>query len=305
MEFFRTNTTIDFMGQRKWAAIFSALLLIFSVFALATHGLNLGLDFTGGTQVVVKYNQGADTVEIRKQLTEVGFVQAKVQSYGSINDVMIRIGPQKEVSDKALRQKLVKALPGGEIQQVEFIGPQVGKALVTNGILAVLVSLIATMLYIAMRFEYRFAVSGAVALIHDPVLILGVFSFFGIEFNLISLAALLTIIGYSLNDTVVIYDRVRENFRKIRKGSVIEIMNNSINQTLSRTIMTSGLTLIVVVALFLFGGETLRGFSLALIIGILVGTYSSIYVAGSLAVAIGLERKHLLPATKEVVDDMP
>ena len=305
MEFFKTNTKINFMKQRKWAALFSSVLFIFSIVSLAVFHLNLGLDFTGGNQFEVSYVQPANFIKIRQQLNKAGFTQAVVQAYGTSRDVMIRVAPKKGTTRDQLKTELMASLPGATLLQMEFIGPQVGKKLVTNGILAVIVSLIATMLYIALRFEYRFALSAAIALIHDPVLIMGIFSFFHIEFNLIALAAVMTIIGYSLNDTIVVYDRVRENFRKVRKGTPLEIMNFSINQTLSRTIMTSGLTLVVVISLFVFGGETLRGFSLALIIGIVIGTYSSIYVAGSLAVAMGLTRKSLLPAAKTEVDDRP
>lgn len=304
MEFFKTNTKINFMKQRKIAYGFSMLLVILSFISLAMFHLNLGLDFTGGTQIEVSYNQPANFKQIREELTAAGFGEAVVQAYGTSKDVMIRVGPNKNITRDELKARVMAALPNAKLQQLEYIGPQVGQTLVTNGVLAIIVSLIATMLYIALRFEYRFSLSAAIALIHDPILILGVFSFFQIEFNLIALAAVLTIIGYSLNDTIVVYDRVRENFRKVRKGTPTEIMNLSINQTLSRTIMTSGLTLVVVVALFIFGGETLRGFSLALIVGIIVGTYSSIYVAGALAVAMGLERKSLLP-TKTDVDEMP
>lgn len=304
MEFFKSNTNIDFMGQRFYAAIFSVLLCLFSIVALVSKGLNLGLDFTGGTQVEISYPQAADLNQIREQLTAAGFGDAVVQSYGTAHDVLIRLSAKETVNQDQLKSKLMASLPGATLHQVEFIGPQVGKTLVTNGILAILVSLIGTMLYIAFRFEYRFAISAAIALIHDPILILGIFAFFQIEFNLISLAAVLTIIGYSLNDTIVVYDRVRENFRRVRKANASEIMNLSINQTLSRTIMTSGLTLLVVFSLFIFGGEMLRGFSLALIIGIVIGTYSSIYVAGSLAVSMGLDRKHLIAQPKPI-DDHP
>jgi preprotein translocase subunit SecF len=305
MEFFKTNTQIDFMGQRKWAALFSAILFIASIASLIINHLNLGLDFTGGTQAEVTYSQPADLNQIREQLNHAGFGTAVVQAYGTSYDVLIRLAPRKDVTQEQLKSSLLQALPGAHLQQVEYIGPQVGQALVTNGILAIIVSLIATMIYIALRFEIRFAVSAAIALIHDPVLILGIFSFFHINFDLIALAAVLTIIGYSLNDTIVVYDRVRENFRKVRKGTTSEIMNLSINQTLSRTIMTSGLTLLVVIALFIFGGETLHPFSLALIIGIIVGTYSSIYIAGSLALAMGLDRTHLLPIPKKELEDRP
>lgn len=305
MEFFKANTQIDFMGQRRWAALFSAILFIASIVSLIVNHLNFGLDFTGGTQVEVNYPQAADFNQIRQQLNKAGFAEAQVQAYGTSRDVLIRIPPRSEFSEQALREKLTQALPQANIQQVEFIGPQVGRSLVTNGLLAILVSLLATMAYIAFRFEMRFAVSAAVALIHDPILILGIFSFFQLRFDLISLAAVLTIIGFSLNDTIVVYDRVRENFRRIRKGTPTEVMNLSINQTLSRTIMTSGLTFLVVLVLFIFGGETLHGFSLALMIGIVIGTYSSIYVAGSLAIAMGLNRTHLLPPTKKESDSLP
>lgn len=306
MEFFKTNTKIDFMSQRKWAAIFSIALFVFSIGSLLIRGLNLGLDFTGGTQIQFSYEQPANFQEIRDELDKAGFSGAVVQAYGTSKDVMVKLkSPHAQLSQKELTEQVSNALQGAKLQKLEVIGPEVGKTLVTNGILAIFVSLLATMAYIAFRFEYRFAISAAVALIHDPVLILGIFSFFQIEFNLIALAALLTMLGYSLNDTIVVYDRVRENFRKVRKGTAIEILNLSVNQTLSRTIMTSGLTLSVVTALFIFGGEMMHGFSLALIIGIVIGTYSSIYVAGSLAIMMGLNKQHLLPPEKKIVDDTP
>jgi preprotein translocase subunit SecF len=198
-----------------------------------------------------------------------------------------------------------KVLPDAKVQQVDFIGPQVGQELATQGALAIVIALLGTMIYIALRFEFRFAVGSTVALVHDPVIILGIFSFLHIEFNLITLAAVLTVIGYSLNDTIVIFDRVRENFRKLRKASPVEVVNQAINETLSRTLMTSALTLTVCLALFFLGGSMLHGFALALIIGIVVGTYSSIYVAGSLALALGLTRQNLLPPTKEALDERP
>lgn len=283
------------MGQRKKAAIFSVIICVISLLILGVKGLNLGLDFTGGTQIEVSYPQAVDIGKIRDQLTSAGFPEASVQPYGSSRELLIRLGEQKELDQKQLQSKIQTALVGANVAQVEYIGPQVGKTLVTNGILAIIVSLLGTMVYVALRFELRFGVSAIVALIHDPIVTLGVFALTGLEFNLITLAAVLTIIGYSINDTIVVYDRVRENFRLMRKGTVLDIINRSINQTLSRTIMTSGLTLMVVTVLFFFGGEVLRGFSTALIVGIIIGTYSSIYVAGSLAVALGLERKHLMP----------
>lgn len=295
MEFFKTNTKIDFMGQRRKAAIFSVVICVISFLILGVKGLNLGLDFTGGTQIEVSYPQAVDIGKIRDELTKAGFPEAIVQPYGSSHELLIRLGEQKNLDQKQLQSKIQTALVGGNVAQVEYIGPQVGKTLVTNGILAIIVSLLGTLVYVALRFELRFGFSAIVALIHDPIVTLGVFALTGLEFNLITLAAVLTIIGYSINDTIVVYDRVRENFRLMRKGTVLEIINRSINQTLSRTIMTSGLTLMVVTVLFFFGGEVLRGFSAALIVGVIIGTYSSIYVAGSLAVALGLERKHLMP----------
>ena len=209
------------------------------------------------------------------------------------------------MNQQTLVDKVTKALPDAKVQRVNAIGSQVSSKLATNGALAMVLSLFCTIIYIAIRFEYRFAVGAAVALIHDPILILGVFSFFHMEFDLTALAAVLTVIGYSLNDTIVIFDRIRENFRKMRKGSPEEIVNVSINQTLSRTVITSGLTLLVVLALLFLGGQMIHGFAVALTIGIIVGTYSSIYVAGAIAVALGLNRADLLPKPKTEVDDMP
>lgn len=305
MEFFKANTQINFMAQRRWATLFSILIMLASIASLWINKLNLGLDFTGGTQAIIHYQHPANLNAIRQQLNLAGLGQPVVQAYGTTRDVLIRLAPHHELTQEALRDQLQQALSDAQIQQLDYIGPQVGKTLVTNGILAIFISLLITMAYIAFRFEMRFAVSAAVALIHDPILILGVFSFFQLEFDLISLAAVLTVIGYSLNDTIVVYDRVRENFRRVRKGNTTDIMNLSINQTLSRTIMTSGLTLLVVLALLIFGGDMLRNFAVALTIGIVIGTYSSIYVAGSLAIALGLDRQHLLPPSRKEVDDLP
>ncbi len=305
MEFFKANTHIDFMKQRKITAIFSIILFVFSIGTFWVNGINLGLDFTGGTQIEVHAPQPVDINRVRTALKKEGFPEAIVQPYGSSQDVLIRVGVQKQMSQQQLKDVILNILSGGVIEQMQYIGPQVGKTLVMNGILAVIASILAMMVYIGLRFEYRFAVSATLALIHDPLLILSIFSFFHLEFNLIVLAALLTVIGYSLNDTVVVYDRIRENFRKMRKADTLEVVNAAINQTLSRTIITSGLTLIVVLVLLVFGGEALRGFSLALTIGIIVGTYSSIYVAGSTAVAMGLNRTHLLPPPKTEIDETP
>lgn len=293
------------MSLQKWTALLSTLLFVASLSSLFIYGLNWGLDFTGGTQFQVHYPKTANLSEIRDSLTQAGLDKAVVQAYGTSQDVLINLPPSANLDQQQLVHKVKEVLTGAEIQRVESVGPEVGAELATKGALAVLVALIGTMIYVAFRFEYRFAISAAVALIHDPILILGVFSFFQLEFNLTALAAVLTVIGYSINDTIVIFDRVRENFRKVRKGTPTEIMNLSINQTLSRTIMTSGTTLIVVFALLFYGGEMLHGFAIAMSIGIIVGTYSSIYVAGALAVAMGLNRQDLMPRAKTVVDDRP
>ena len=287
MEFFKTNTKIPFMRQRKWAGIFSATIFLASIISLVFYKLNLGLDFTGGTQIEVNFRKPIDINQLRKNLSQAGFPKAVVRVY-DVRHISVRVTPHKELKQEQLKEKLIAIMPNSQISSLDYIGPQVSEQLITNSILALIVAFIATMTYIAFRFEMRFALSAAIALIHDPVLILGIFSFFHIEFNLIVLAAVLAVIGYSLNDTIVVYDRIRENFRKVRRGTPAEIVNLSINQTLSRTIMTSGVTLIAVFSLFIFGGITLRSFALALIIGIIIGTYSSIYIAGSLAVTFGL-----------------
>jgi preprotein translocase subunit SecF len=314
MEFFKHNTKIDFMAQRKWAALASLILFSLSIISLAVYGLNWGLDFTGGTQIQLSFPNVANVTQIREDLQTAGFKNAVVISYGTSKEVLVSVVPQKggakdetsvDANKDAVVSEVLKALPTAKVEQVDYIGPQVGQELATKGALAIVVALLGTMIYIALRFELRFAVGSTVALVHDPILILGIFSFFHIEFNLISLAAVLTVIGYSLNDTIVIFDRVRENFRKLRKSSPVDVINQSINQTLSRTIMTSALTLTVCLALFFLGGNMLHGFALALIIGIVVGTYSSIYVAGSLALALGLTRQHLLPPSKEALDSRP
>lgn len=305
MEFFNPNSNIDFMGARKWTALFSVFIFIISIAGLVSKGLIWGLDFTGGTQIQVSYASAADITDMRNRLYQSGFKEAQVVSYGTSRDVLISIAPRSDLNQNVLVEQVMNALPGAVKQQVDFVGPQVGQELATKGALAIIVSLLATMLYIAVRFEYRLAFSSAIALIHDPVLILGIFAWFGIDFDLKALAGLLAVIGYSLNDTIVVFDRVRENFVKVRRVSSIEIMNISINQTLSRTIMTSVLTLFVVVALFVYGGETIHGFALALIIGIMIGTYSSIYVAGTLAIAMGLSSKDFISTKKKILDERP
>lgn len=308
MEFFKHNTKINFMAQRNWAALLSVILFTLSIASLLWNGLNWGLDFTGGTQIQLRYPNAVDLNSVRQELDSAGFRDATVVSFGTSKDILVTLSPKEhnQVENKeTMVGEVSRALAGSKVQQVDYIGPQVGQELATKGALAIVIALLGTMIYIALRFEFRFAIGSTIALIHDPILILGVFAFWHIEFNLISLAAVLTVIGFSLNDTIVIFDRVRENFRKLRKAEPVEVMNQAINQTLSRTIMTSALTLMVVFALFFLGGSVLHGFALALIIGIVIGTYSSIYVAGSLALALGLTRQHLLPPPKEALDARP
>lgn len=309
MEFFKTKTNIDFLGLKKVAAIISIVLFLASIISLIVYRLNFGLDFTGGTKVQLEFKQPANIVAVRDALQKAGLENSEVQSYGDSKNVMITLAidhrvklaeQQQKQEQEQLVAKIKNIFPGATATNVEFIGAKVSSEIVSKGVLALIIAMIATAIYIALRFESKLAIGSAIALIHDPVLILGVFSFFRITFDLVTLAAMLTVIGYSLNDTVIIFDRVRENFRKIRKGMTpSEIMNLSINQTLSRTIMTSGLTLMLVVVLFIFGGPTVHSFSLALMIGIVIGTYSSIYVAGALAVVMGLNRTDLLPTTKK------
>ena len=214
MEFFKSNTNINFMRQRKWAAIFSICLFVFSIGSLLVNGLNLGLDFTGGTEIHVSFTKAPKAQEIRSELNKAGYANAVVQTYGSQNNLMIKLQTQNKISQEKLVNNVLNALPGATLQSSQYIGPEVGESLVTDGILAIVVSFLATMAYLAIRFEYRFSISAAVALVHDPILILGIFSFFHIEFSLITLAALLTMLGYSLNDTVVVYDRGERKFSK-------------------------------------------------------------------------------------------
>lgn len=311
MEFFKHNTNIDFMAQRKWAALLSITLFLLSMLVLIFQGLNWGLDFTGGTQIQLSYQSAANLEQIHDNLAKAGFPDAVVVSYGTSKDVLVTLVPKggnagalTNEQQTTMNRQIVAALPDARVEQINYIGPQVGEEMASKGLIAVIVALLGTMVYIAFRFDMRFAIGSTVALVHDPIIILGIFSLLHVEFNLIALAAVLTVIGYSLNDTIVIFDRVRENFRKMRKADAVVVMNQSINQTLSRTIMTSALTLTVVLALFFLGGSLLHGFSLALIIGIIVGTYSSIYVAGSLTLALGLDRKHLINQNKPI-DERP
>ncbi|BCU06830.1 protein translocase subunit SecF [Allochromatium tepidum] len=297
---------IDFMRRRKPAAWLSGVVLLVCLLSIVFRGFDFGLDFTGGTVIELGYAQPIELSEVRAVLETQGHGGATIQYFGSRTDILIRLAPQDGVEEDSAKlsdrvfQALSQAAQGQvELRRVEFVGPQVGEELREQGGLAVLFALIGILIYVALRFEWRFAVGAVVALIHDVLFTVGIFSLFQIQFDLTVLAAVLAVIGYSLNDTIVIFDRVRENFRRMRKGTVIGIMNRSINETLSRTIVTSGTTLLVLVALYVLGGETINGFALALIIGILVGTYSTIYVATAIVVWLGLSRDDLLPVKKE------
>lgn len=304
MQILQRKSDFDFMGKRKLAVILSALLVLIALGSLLTRGLSFGIDFTGGTLVEVGYPEAVELSRVRGALEEGGFGDALVQHFGSPRDVLVRLAPSAEEDSAKLSDRAFAALKqagSGEatLRRVEFVGPQVGDELTEDGGLAMLYALIGILVYVALRFEYRFAVGSVIALVHDVVITLGVFSIFQIEFDLTVLAALLAVIGYSLNDTIVVFDRIRENFRKIRKGSAMEVVNSSLNQTLSRTLMTSLTTLLVLVALFVFGGEIIHSFAFALIIGVLIGTYSSIYVASTAALMLGISKADLMPVVKE------
>jgi preprotein translocase subunit SecF len=307
---------IDFMGKRYIAAALSGIVLIICLGSILFRGFDFGLDFTGGTVIELGFEEPVEIAEVTDTLTEAGFPAAVVQYFGSRTDILIRLPPAAEGEEVSAQRSdevvgvLGESVSGGvELRRVEFVGPQVGEELREQGGLAVLFALIGILIYVAFRFEWRFALGAVAALMHDVLFTVGIFSIFLIEFDLTVLAAVLAVIGYSLNDTIVIFDRIRENFRKMRKGSVIEICNRSINQTLSRTIITSGTTLLVLLALYFLGGAAIEGFSLALIIGVLVGTYSTIYIATAMAVWLGVSKADLLPAPVvkegEVVDDRP
>jgi preprotein translocase subunit SecF len=296
----------DFMGKRHIAMIGSVVMTIITVISLLTQGLVFGLDFTGGTLMEVSYQQPVELQPVRESLHHGGFPEGVVQHFGTSRDVSIRLGVHNELKNQELNEKVMNILQQGgqkvEVRRIEFVGAYVGDELIQDGVLAVIYTMIGILIYVALRFEYRFAMGAVLAALHDPVMILGIFSIFRLEFDLTVLAAILAVIGYSLNDTIVVFDRIRDNFIKLRKQNALEVMNISINQTLSRTIMTSVTTLLVVVVLFFFGGDLIHGFSTALIIGIVVGTYSSIYVASALALGLGVSRSDLLPVVKEGAD---
>ena len=304
MELLKKQTNIDFMGQRKLATVFSAVLLAISIGSIVIRGFNLGLDFTGGTLIEVVYPQNVDLPQVRSALGEAGYGDAVVQTFGGPRDVVVRLASAEDTSSAQLSTRVVEVLETDsgqklEMRRVEFVGPQVGDELAEKGGLAMLYALIGILFYIIIRFQWKFSVGAVLALIHDVIITIGFFSVFQIEFDLTVLAAVLAVIGYSLNDTIVVFDRIRENFRAMRKGDTVTVFNTSINQMLSRTLMTSMTTLLVLLALFFLGGKIIHSFAMALIIGVLIGTYSSIYVAAAALLAMRVTKQDLLPPQKE------
>lgn len=318
MKQLKAKFAIDFMGRRNLAVMVSVVLLVLSVGSLVARGLNFGIDFTGGVLLEVGYEADADLTDIRARLADSGFGDAQVQNFGATNDVMIRLLPRtaddeaegNPADNAALAEQILDVLQAGgtavELRRVEFVGPQIGEELTERGGTAMIFALLMILGYIMFRFQWKFAVGSVAALVHDVVIVVGFFSLLQLPFDLSVLAAILAVIGYSLNDTIVVFDRVRENFRGVRRGTAEEIANTSINQMLGRTLITSLTTLLVVVSLFLLGGEAVRGFSTALIVGIFVGTFSSIYTATTTALALKVTPQDLMePQKEELVDDMP
>ncbi|MEX2498369.1 MAG: protein translocase subunit SecF [Wenzhouxiangellaceae bacterium] len=307
MDIIRNDTHIDFMGRRKIALIFSAILILASIGSLATRGLNFGLDFTGGTLIEISYPQAPELTEVRGALDAAGYDNFTVQTFGTASDIVVRLPPEvaaeegADVSTAAL-EALSSVDAGVEVRRVEFVGPQIGEELANQGGLALLYALAGILLYVSFRFQWRFAVGAVAALVHDVVIVAGMISLFRVSFDLTVVAALLAVIGYSLNDTIVVYDRLRENFRVKRKGTAKELTNLSINQMLSRTVMTSLTTLLVLIALFYFGGEIIHAFAYTLIVGVIIGTYSSIFVASTAALVLGVSKQDLMPVVKEGAD---
>ena len=292
------------MSRRNIALIFSAILIVASITSLVVRGLNFGLDFTGGTLIEVGYPSAPDTTEVRENLSNAGF-DSIVQTFGTATDIVVRIPPSGiEESSAELSTRVLAALSEGvegniEMRRVEFVGPQVGDELAEQGILAVIYAMVGVFLYVMFRFQWRFSVGAVAALFHDIIITMGVLSLVQIEFDLTVVAAILAVVGYSLNDTIVLFDRIRENFPRYRKRQPLEVVNTSINETLSRTLMTSTTTLIVLFALFFFGGEIIHGFAFTLITGVVVGTYSSIYVASTALLMLGVSKYDLMEVEKE------
>ena len=312
MKILNRKTAIDFMGKRNIALIVSSVMIVISIVSLSTRGLNFGLDFTGGTLIEVSYPSPPDTIEVRNNLATAGF-NALVQTFGAATDIVVRIPPSEtEESSAELSTRVLAALNQGvdgevQMRRVEFVGPQVGDELTEQGILAVIYAMVGAFLYIMFRFQWRFSVGAIAALIHDIIISMGILSLVQVEFDLTVVAAILAVVGYSLNDTIVVFDRIRENFPRYRKRTPVEVLNTSINETLSRTLMTSGTTLLVLFALFYVGGAIIHGFAFTLIIGIVVGTYSSIYVASTGLLLLRVSKYDLMTVEKEgaAVDARP
>ncbi|NDY96147.1 protein translocase subunit SecF [Wenzhouxiangella limi] len=307
MDIIKTDTHINFMGQRKLALVISAIILAIGIASLFVRGVNFGLDFTGGTLIEVTYPAAPDLTELRDTLTGAGFDDFTVQTFGTATDIVVRMpADQGDASGADLSTQVLEALsettPDIDLRRVEFVGPQVGQELAEQGGLALLYAIIGILLYVSFRFQWRFAVGAVAALIHDVLVVVGILSLFQVNFDLTVVAAILAVIGYSLNDTIVVYDRLRENFRVKRKGTPLELCNLSINQMLGRTVMTSLTTLLVLIALFYFGGEIIHAFAFTLIAGVIVGTYSSIFIAGTAAIMLGISKQDLMPVAKEGAD---
>ncbi len=302
-----TPDKFDFMKWRKFAYALSGLLLFAAAFELGVNGLSLGIDFTGGTLVELGYEEDADLDAIRTALASSEYGDAVVQAFGSPRDVLVRLPQSTAANDADLSNRVLEILPGAEMRRVEFVGPQVGEELAEDGALAMLYALGGILVYIMIRFTWKFAAGAIAALVHDVIIVVGFFSMTGADFDLPVLAAILAVIGYSLNDTIVVFDRVRENFRRLRKRAPLEVVNTSLNQTFSRTLITSLTTLLVLMALFFLGGELIHSFATALIVGVVIGTYSSIFVASATTLALGVEKADLMPVEKEgaEVDSRP
>jgi len=305
MRILSKKTSIDFMGKRRLTLVFSVVLIAASIGSLVFSGLNFGLDFTGGTLIEVGYTQAPSIADVRSNLASSGLDDAVVQTFGAATDIVVRIPPRgNEESDAEISTMVLNALQQGiegeiEMRRVEFVGPQVGEDLTEQGILAVVYALIGIFIYVMFRFQWRFSIGAVLALVHDVIISMGVLSLVGIEFDLTVVAALLAVIGYSLNDTIVVFDRIRENFPRLRKSTPDEVINNSLNETLARTLMTSLTTLIVLGALYVLGGEIIHGFAFTLIVGIFIGTYSSIFVASPALLYLGVSKYDLLQVEKE------
>ncbi|GIS86470.1 MAG: protein-export membrane protein SecF [Gammaproteobacteria bacterium] len=301
------KTTIKFLSIRRITTILSIVLMILSGLSLVTRGLNPGIDFTGGFQIEVSFQEAPEIQQVRLDLSRSGFDDAIVQNSGSATDLMIRTAPREGVDSRKVGNQIIEAVSQSsnnvELLSSEYVSAQVGEELTEQGGLAMIFALIMIMIYIVFRFQWKFSIGAVLALIHDVLITLGIFSFFQITFDLAVLAAILAVVGYSLNDTIVIFDRIRENFRSMRRTETLEVLNASITQTISRTIITSSTTLMVLLALYFMGGQSLSGFSVALIIGVLIGTYSSIFVASTSVFYLDISTTDLLPSKREEVDD--